>query len=234
MFDRKLFEDFFDDLEPQNIDSDVVSRNDVVIDHNDSWEARFQLVVNLYSIITTEEKKKDMAGQNTNNLYITSNIIRKLFGMMGFVDNFDIVIKLAGKRYSKEFEEPFVVEPTIKDQFVMDLVNLKKYDTDSISFNLYVEVYFKVEHSVSVEKFYDDIKKLCLVLYDYKVLNLSNVDYFYLVKMPEEKNTVYQCNGNLPNMKKQVVNIYNNLIDSKFGEDRDIDIEYINFKKLRI
>ena len=114
MFDRKLFEDFFDDLESQNIDSDVVSHNDV-IEHNDSWEARFQLVVNLYSIITTEEKKKDMIGQNTNNLYITSNIIRKLFGMMGFVDNFDIVIKLAGKRYSKELEEPFVVEPTIKD-----------------------------------------------------------------------------------------------------------------------
>ena len=234
MFDRKLFEDFFDDIEPQNIDSDVVSHNDVVIEHNDSWEARFQLVVNIYSIITTEEKKKDMAGQNTNNLYITSNIIKKLFRTMRFVDNFDIVIKLARKHFGELLEEPFAVEPTFKDQFIMDLVNLKKYNTDSISFNLYIDVYFKVEHSVSVEKFYDDIKKLCLVLYNYELLNLSNSDYFYLVKMPYEDNTVYKCNGNLPNMKKQVVDIYKNLIDSKFGEDGDIDTEYINFKKLRI
>ena len=115
----------------------------------------------------------------------------------------------------------------------MDLVDLGKYEK-SPSFNLYINIYFNVEHSTTFPKFYDDIKKLCYIVYDYKILNLSGSDYFYLSLLPAEDNTVYQCNDSLPNMKKQTVKIFNTLIDNTFGEDVEVDTDFMNFKKLRI
>lgn len=232
MFTRKLFEDFFDDIEIHSNNDDVVSQKDITV-HNDSWEARFQLIVNMYSIITEESKKKEMSGQNTNNLYVTSNVIKKVFNTLSFVDNFDIEIKMAGKEYAKEIEEPFVVEPTADSQFVMDLVDLKKYNSKN-SFNLYVNVYFNIDHETSFSRFYDDVKKLCQIIYNYKVLNLTGADKFYVSKMPAEDNIVYQCNDSLPNMNKQLVKMYSNLINNTFGEDSVVNIDYMNFSKLRV
>ncbi len=59
MFTRKLFEDFFDDIEIQSSGDDVISQKETTCAHNDSWEARFQLVVNMYSIVTNEKGKKE-------------------------------------------------------------------------------------------------------------------------------------------------------------------------------
>lgn len=62
MFTRKLFEDFFDDIEIQSSGYDVISQKKTTVAHNDSWEARFQLIVNMYSIITDENGKKECSG----------------------------------------------------------------------------------------------------------------------------------------------------------------------------
>ena len=42
-------------------------------------------------------------------------MIKKVFSTMNFVDNFDVELQLAPKKYAKEYEPAFTVNPTVNE-----------------------------------------------------------------------------------------------------------------------